>query len=350
VVIARDARADGAFYYSVRTTGVYCRPSCAARLPRPENVRFHATCKDAERAGFRPCKRCTPDRPSPLVQRVAKITTACRILENAEPTPALQELARRVGVSGYHFHRVFKQLTGLTPRQYAAAHRAKRLRQELAGGRPITQAIFNAGYSSSGHFYAHSNELLGMTPRHYRAGGAHTQIRFGVGSCSLGAVLVACSDRGVCAILLGEDADELAQDLRNRFPNADLVRGNAAFDRLVATVVSLVEAPGTSVMLPLDVRGTAFQQRVWQALCKIPVGTTASYSEIAKRIGAPNAVRAVARACAANPLAVAIPCHRAVRSDGSLAGYRWGVERKRALLARENHSGDCRSMKLSGKR
>jgi AraC family transcriptional regulator of adaptative response/methylated-DNA-[protein]-cysteine methyltransferase len=245
---------------------------------------------------------------------------------------------------------VFKQLTGLTPRQYAAAHRAKRLRQELAGGRPITQAIFNAGYSSSGHFYAHSNELLGMTPRHYRAGGAHTQIRFGVGSCSLGAVLVACSDRGVCAILLGEDADELAQDLRNRFPNADLVRGNAEFDQLVATVVSLVEAPGTSVMLPLDVRGTAFQQRVWQALCKIPVGTTASYSEIAKRIGAPNAVRAVARACAANPLAVAIPCHRAVRSDGSLAGYRWGVERKRALLARENHSGDCRSMKLSGKR
>jgi AraC family transcriptional regulator of adaptative response/methylated-DNA-[protein]-cysteine methyltransferase len=334
-VAARDPEADGAFYYSVRTTGVYCRPSCAARLARPENVRFHATREDAEKAGFRPCKRCKPDQPPRIEQKAAKVTAACRIIEQAETAPVLEELAQRVGMSAYHFHRVFKQITGLTPREYAAAHRAKRVRKELGRSGTVTEAIFDAGYNSNGRFYEKSNAVLGMTPGNYRAGGANTEIRFAIGECSLGAILVAKSDRGVCAILLGDDPDTLARDLQDRFPRARLIGGDRGFEQLVARVVGLVETPAMGLGLPLDVRGTAFQQRVWQALREIPAGSTASYTEIAKRIGAPKAVRAVAQACAANPLAVAIPCHRVVRNDGGLSGYRWGVERKRALLEKE---------------
>ena len=334
-VAARDPAADGTFYYSVRTTGVYCRPSCAARLARPENVCFHATRGDAEKAGFRPCKRCKPDQPSRLEQYAAKVTAACRTIEQAETSPGLEDLAQLAGVSAYHFHRVFKQVTGLTPREYAAAHRANRVRQELGRSGTVTQAIFDAGYNSNGRFYEKSNAVLGMTPGNYRAGGANTEIRFAVGQCSLGAILVAASDRGVCAILMGDDPDTLARDLQDRFPRARLIGGDRGFEQLVAKVVGLVETPAMGLGLPLDVRGTAFQQRVWQALREIPAGKTASYTEIAKRIGAPKSVRAVAQACAANPLAVAIPCHRVVRNDGGLSGYRWGVERKRALLEKE---------------
>ena len=334
-VVARDHAADGAFFYSVKTTGVYCRPSCAARRARPENVRFHATREDAESAGFRPCKRCRPDAPSSAEQYAAKVTEACRILEQSETAPGLKRLARRVGVSAYHFHRMFKRVTGLTPRQYAAAQRAQRVRAELGRSGSVTQAIFEAGYNSSGRFYEKSNAVLGMTPRAYRAGGASTEIRFAIGECSLGSILVASSTRGVCAIFLGDDPLALARELENRFPHARLIGGDRNFEQLVAQVVGLVEAPGVGLGLPLDVRGTAFQQRVWQALRAIPAGATASYAEIANRIGAPKSVRAVAQACAANAIAVAIPCHRVVRSDGGLAGYRWGVERKRTLLARE---------------
>jgi AraC family transcriptional regulator of adaptative response/methylated-DNA-[protein]-cysteine methyltransferase len=342
-VVARDAKADGTFYYSVGTTGVYCRPSCAARLARPENVRFHATCADAERAGFRPCKRCKPDQASLAEQYAAKVTEACRIIEASETVPTLDALAARVGVSSFHFHRVFKQLTGLTPRAYAAAQRDQRLRQELGSdehGRShrsgsITEAIFDAGYNSNARFYEKSNAVLGMTPTNYRAGGANTEIRFAIGECSLGAILVAQSERGVCAILLGDDPDALARDLQDRFPRANLIGGDRNFEQLVARVVGLVEAPQLGLDLPLDVRGTAFQQRVWQALREIPAGQTASYTEIARRIGSPKSVRAVAQACAANMLAIAIPCHRVVRHDGGLSGYRWGVERKRALLDKE---------------
>jgi AraC family transcriptional regulator of adaptative response/methylated-DNA-[protein]-cysteine methyltransferase len=337
-VCARDAQADGSFYYSVQTTGVYCRPSCAARPALPENVRFHASTADAERAGFRPCKRCKPTQASPVAHHAALVTEACRIIEAAETPPTLDELAARVGMSAHHFHRIFKQATGLTPKAYGAAQRARRVRSELAApvaGSSVTDAIFNAGYNTASRFYEEADGVLGMTPTRYQAGGNQVTIRFAIAQCSLGAILVAQSARGVCAILLGDDAQLLAQDLQDRFPQAHLVGDDRSFDALVARVVAFVEAPGLGLGLPLDVQGTAFQQRVWQALQAIPAGETASYAEIAQRIGSPTAARAVAQACAANALAVAIPCHRVVRNDGALSGYRWGVERKQALLERE---------------
>jgi AraC family transcriptional regulator of adaptative response/methylated-DNA-[protein]-cysteine methyltransferase len=335
-VVARDPAVDGKFVYSVRTTGVYCRPSCAARPARPENLQFHASCADAERAGFRPCKRCRPGQPSLVEQRAAKVAAICKVIEQAETVPSLKELAAHAGMSTYHFHRVFKAATGVTPKAYATAHRASRVRKALDRSGTVTDAIYGAGYNSGGRFYEKSNEVLGMTPSSYRAGGASTEIRFAVGECSLGSILVATSERGVCAILLGDDPDALARDLQDRFPRADLIGADKAFEEVVAKVVGFVETPGLGLDLPLDVRGTAFQQRVWQALGKIPAGSTASYTEVARRIGSPQSVRAVASACAANTIAVAIPCHRVVRTDGSLSGYRWGVERKRALIEKES--------------
>jgi AraC family transcriptional regulator of adaptative response/methylated-DNA-[protein]-cysteine methyltransferase len=337
-VVAHDAGADGSFLYSVKSTGVYCRPSCAARLPRPQNVQFHGTRADAEKAGFRPCRRCKPDQPSLVEQHAAKVAQACRLIEESEQAPNLQSLATRANLSPYHFHRVFKAVTGVTPKAYASAHRARRVREQLGRGGSVTAAIYDAGYNSNGRFYAESDRVLGMTPSRYRAGGVDSAIRFAVGECSLGAILVAASDRGICAILIGDDPDALARSLQDQFPNAELIGADHAFEELVAQVVGFVEAPALGLDLPLDVRGTVFQQRVWQALREIPVGSTASYSDIATRIGAPKSVRAVAGACAANALAVAIPCHRVVRHDGNLSGYRWGVERKRTLLAREAHA------------
>jgi AraC family transcriptional regulator of adaptative response/methylated-DNA-[protein]-cysteine methyltransferase len=334
-VVARDARADGSFVYSVRTTGVYCRPSCGARRPLPENVAFHATTADAERAGFRACKRCRPGDVPLAARHATTVADLCRLIENAERMPTLDALATHAGWSAHHLHRTFKAVTGLTPRAYAAAHRAQRLRAQLGRGASVTDAIYDAGYNSSGRFYAEADRVLGMTPSSFRAGGADADIRFAVGACSLGSILVAASARGVCAILLGDDPDALLRDLQDRFPRARLIGGDAKFEELVARVVAFVEAPRIGLDLPLDLRGTAFQQRVWQALRAIPPGETTSYSEIAQRIGAPKSVRAVAGACAANALAVAVPCHRVVRNDGALSGYRWGVERKRALLDRE---------------
>jgi AraC family transcriptional regulator of adaptative response/methylated-DNA-[protein]-cysteine methyltransferase len=331
----RDRGADGAFYYSVLTTGVYCRPSCAARLPRRANVAFHATCQEAEAAGFRPCKRCRPNE-EPLAERHASVVAqACRQIEDAEEAPSLDALARSAGMSRFHFHRVFKAITGVTPKAYAAAWRARRVRDELAQRTTVTEAIYGAGFNSSGRFYAASSDLLGMTPSAFRAGGDGTSIRFAVGECSLGSILVAATDKGICAIQFGDDPDALVRDLQDRFPKALLVGGDGRFEHLVAEVVGLVEAPAQGLDLPLDLRGTAFQQRVWQALRAIPIGSTASYAEVAERIGQPKAVRAVAQACGANPIAVAIPCHRVVRTDGAPSGYRWGAERKRTLLARE---------------
>lgn len=332
-VIARDPATDGNFYYSVATTGVYCRPSCGARRPRPENVRFYSSPAAAQAAGFRPCKRCRPDRPGG--RQAATVTAACRIIEAAEQMPTLGELAARVNLSPHYFHRLFKRSTGLTPRQYAAAHRERRLREGLGSGSAVTDAIFDAGYNTSSRFYERSQDVLGMTASQYRAGGADARIRFAVGDSSLGAILVARSERGVCAIFLGDDPDALVCALQDQFPRAELIGADRGFEALVAQVVGSVEAPGRGLDLPLDVRGTAFQQRVWQALREIPPGETASYSDVARRIGAPRAVRAVARACAGNRIAIAIPCHRVVRQDGSLSGYRWGVERKRALLEKE---------------
>jgi AraC family transcriptional regulator, regulatory protein of adaptative response / methylated-DNA-[protein]-cysteine methyltransferase len=335
LVAARSAAADGTFFYSVKTTGVYCRPSCTARKARPENVRFHSTRQEAEQAGFRPCRRCTPDQPPRSEQHAAMVTEACRFIEASQDGPSLEELASHAGVSPFYFHRIFKALTGLTPRAYAAAHRGERVRKELARARTVTSAIYESGYNSNGRFYGESEQVLGMTPTVYRAGGANTDIRFAVGECSLGSILVASSELGVCAIFLGDDPHTLARELQDRFPRATLIGGDAEFEQLVAQVVGFVEAPQVGLDLPLDVRGTVFQQRVWQALREIPAGSTASYTDIAARIGSPKSVRAVAQACAANPVAVAIPCHRVVRTDGGLSGYRWGVERKRTLLRRE---------------
>ncbi|RYU62546.1 bifunctional DNA-binding transcriptional regulator/O6-methylguanine-DNA methyltransferase Ada [Methylolobus aquaticus] len=334
-MLARDPAADGRFVYSVKTTGVYCRPSCPSRRPNRRNVHFYGSRAEAERAGFRPCRRCRPDE-SALAERQAKtITAICRQLETANEIWTLAELAAQAGMSRYHFHRVFKSVTGLTPKAYAAAHRARRVRSELARSGSVTEDIYEAGYNSSGRFYEASQSILGMTPSRYRAGGADTEIRFALGACSLGSILVAMSPHGVCAIALGDDPESLVRDLQDRFPKARLVGGDEAFERLVARVVGFVEAPAVGLELPLDIRGTAFQQRVWQALRDIPLGTQESYGEIARRIGTPKAARAVAGACAANTLAVAIPCHRVVRTDGDLSGYRWGIARKAELLRRE---------------
>ena len=297
----RDRAADGVFYYSVLTTAVYCRPDEAALAER------HA----------------------------AAVAQACRSIEQADEMPSLDTLAAGAGMSRFHFHRVFKAQTGVTPKAYADAHRAARVRAELARSDTVTEAIYGAGFNSNGRFYATSTDLLGMTPSEFRAGGDGAAIRFAVGECSLGSILVAASGKGVCAIQFGDDPDALVRGLQDRFPKARLVGGDKAFEQLVARVVGLIEAPANGLDLPLDVRGTAFQRQVWQALRDIPAGTTASYAEIAKRIGRPKAVRAVAQACGSNDIAVAIPCHRVVRTDGELSGYRWGIARKRALLERD---------------
>jgi AraC family transcriptional regulator of adaptative response/methylated-DNA-[protein]-cysteine methyltransferase len=333
--VHRDENADGKFFYSVKTTGVYCRPSCAARRALRENVTFHDTCAEAERAGFRPCKRCQPNGPALEEQYAGKIAKACRLIAQAEERISLSSLAKRVGLSAFHFHRLFKRIVGVTPKAYAGAHRAELLRRALPRRGSVTDAIYAAGFKSSGRFYAKSSEMLGMTPNRFRRGGAGESIHYAVAKCSLGLALVAASGQGVCSILLGDGRDELVRDLQVRFPRARLVPGDRKFERVVANVIRVIEEPNATVKLPLDVRGTAFQQRVWQALREIPTGETTSYTEIAKRLGTPKAVRAVAGACAANALAVLVPCHRVLRSDGQLSGYRWGVERKRALLKRE---------------
>lgn len=334
-VCDRDAGADGRFWYAVRTTGIYCRPSCVSRMPRRENVSFHASPAAAEAAGYRPCKRCRPQESAPGARHAAAIARACALIEQAETVPDLTRLAAAAGISRFHFHRLFKAHIGLTPRAYAAARQKERVRAGLASGASVTTALHDAGFSSSGRFYAGAAQALGMTPATYRAHGTGQHIRYAVAPCSLGLVLVAATSRGICAITLGDDADSLVNDLQERFRAATLTPADAGFNAELAAVVTFVDAPAGGLALPLDIRGTAFQERVWQALQRIPAGHTASYAEIAAAIGQPQAARAVAAACAANHLAVAIPCHRVVRNDGSLSGYRWGVARKAALLARE---------------
>jgi AraC family transcriptional regulator of adaptative response/methylated-DNA-[protein]-cysteine methyltransferase len=331
----RDRAFDGKFLFAVRTTGIYCRPSCASRPAKRENVTFFETGAQAEKAGYRACKRCRPNKhgsPDPQVQAVSQ---ACERIEQAEEAPKLAALAASVGLSPHHFHRVFKAITGVTPKAYAVQTRARRAADMLRTAETVTEAIYDSGFNSSSRFYEGASARLGMTPGAVRRGGAGARIRFAVWQASLGAVLVAATDKGVCAILLGDDPEPLVRDLQDRFPRAELEGGDAEFERMVAQVVGLVEAPGQRLDLPLDIRGTAFQQRVWAALSAIPPGKTATYREIARAIGQPTAVRAVAQACGANPLAIAIPCHRVVRADGDLSGYRWGVERKRKLIDRE---------------
>ncbi len=332
-VQTRDSAAAGHFVYAVRTTGVYCQPGCKSRMAKRENVEFFDTPSSAEAAGYRPCRRCqakpADSRRSDLVAR------ACRLLETPDTPPSLDQLGAQLAISPFHLHRLFKAETGLTPKAYASAFRARRLRERLGEGGSVTEAIYDAGYNSNSRFYASAEQRLGMHPRDYKAGGAGATLHFALGQCSLGAILVAQSAKGICAILLGDDPQALLEQLQDQFPKARLIGGDADYERLVAEVVGFVEAPALGLELPLDVQGTAFQERVWQALRDIPVGSRVSYTDIAERIGAPKAVRAVAMACAANRIAVAIPCHRVVRRDGDLSGYRWGVERKRLLLERE---------------
>jgi AraC family transcriptional regulator of adaptative response/methylated-DNA-[protein]-cysteine methyltransferase len=331
----RDRTADGQFFFSVKSTGVYCRPSCPARRPKPENVAFYASAAAAEAAGFRACKRCHPDRPELWRQNADVVSEMCRVIEASDEIPDLDALARKAGFSPFHFHRLFKSITGVTPRNYALAHRAKRLREGLTNGSSVTAAIYGAGYGSTSRFYENSNEVLGMKPMEYRSGGINTEIRFAVGDSSLGKVLVASTERGVCAIFLDDAVEPMVEELKRRFPKAKLIGGDKDFEKLVAKVVAFVEAPKHGLDLPLDLQGTAFQQRVWNALREIPLGETRTYGDIAKKIGAPDAVRAVGTACGANHVSLAVPCHRVVGKTGALTGYRWGVERKKTLLERE---------------
>jgi AraC family transcriptional regulator of adaptative response/methylated-DNA-[protein]-cysteine methyltransferase len=335
-VQARDAAAEGRFVYAVKTTGVYGRPGSSARLPRRENVEFFDSAAAAVAAGYRASRRAVLQQTMAATRRATLVAQACLLIEAEVTPPSLEQLAAGVRVSPFQLHRLFKAETGLTPKAYAAARRARRLRDELkAPATAVTAAIYAAGFNSNSRFYEAADQLLGMRARDYRAGGTGAVIRFAVGQCSLGAILVAQSQRGICAILLGDEPDALVRELQDQFPKAQLLGGDAGFERLVAQVVGFIEVPALGLNLPLDVRGTAFQQRVWQALREIPAGATVSYTQIAERIGAPSAVRAVARACGANRIAVAIPCHRVVRRDGDICGYRWGVARKRALLQRE---------------
>ncbi len=331
----RDAGADGVFWYSVRSTGVFCRPSCGARPALRKNVAFHDSREEALGAGFRPCMRCKPEQPPLAERQAALVAEACRLIDAAEEAPDLDSLAAAVGVSRFHFHRVFKAVTGITPKAYAQARRARRVQAGLTRQATVTEAIYDAGFNSSGRFYASSPAVLGMTPTAFRAGGAGAVIRFAIAACSLGAILVASTAQGICAILIDDDPDFLVRDLQDRFPKAELIGAEAEYEQVVSRVVGMVERPEIGLDLPLDVRGTAFQQRVWQALRGIPAGRTVSYAELAELVGLPKGARAVAGACAANALAVAIPCHRVVRNDGSISGYRWGVDRKAALLDRE---------------
>lgn len=339
-IVARDQAADGLFWYSVCTTGIYCRPSCPSRRANPRNVRLHDTLNSARSTGFRACKRCNPDGLSLEASNSSIVERACRMIEQRLEELSLTELASAFDRSASHFHRLFKSKTGLTPKEYASANKAAKIRTSLGDGNSITSAIYDAGFNSSGRFYDNSINILGMKPSRYRAGGTNEEIRFAVGQVFLGSVLVASSNKGIVSILLGDEPEKLVRDLQDRFPKALLVGADNDYEELVSKVVGFVERPELGLDLPLDIRGTAFQQRVWRALQGIPIGKTVSYAEVAERIESPSAVRAVARACAANNLAIAIPCHRVVRNNGSLSGYAWGVERKRALLDRESSGGN----------
>lgn len=334
-VTARSSAEHGRFVYAVRTTGIYCRPTCSSRRPRRQNVLFFDTHAEAEAKGFRPCRRCSPANAQPPVSTVERLRRACQLIEAADDRPALHAIAAAAGLSPFHFHRVFKKVLGMTPREYVAATSEERLRRSLQRGVPVTHAIYDAGFGSSSRVYETADQALGMTPGAYRAGAPGLAIHYSITRCSLGDLLVAATSRGVCAIELGAGPAVLLGRLCARFPKAEIVADGQSLKTWVESVTRFIDAPRHNLELPLDIRGTAFQRLVWKSLRRLRVGTTVTYAELARRIGRPRAVRAVARACASNVLAVAIPCHRVIRGDGELSGYRWGARRKRVLLARE---------------
>jgi AraC family transcriptional regulator of adaptative response/methylated-DNA-[protein]-cysteine methyltransferase len=339
-VVERNRAYDGEFVFAVRTTGVYCRPSCPARRPRRENVRFFERPAQAEAAGFRPCQRCHPDQATPPEPNLALMQAVCRaIVEQGQRPPTLEELGRQFGMSPFHLQRTFKRIVGVTPKQYAAAHRAEQLKRQLKEKATVTEAIYEAGYSSGSSAYGEATAHLGMTPAAYRSGGPATTITYSIVPCPLGYLLVAATPNGLCAVRLGDTAQALADTLTGEFPAASVQPDDGHLTPWLASIQDYLTGAQPHLDLPLDVRATAFQRRVWQALQAIPYGSTRSYREVAEAIGQPTAARAVARACATNPVALVVPCHRVVREDGSLSGYRWGIERKETLLALEAQFG-----------
>lgn len=336
VLLERQQVADPPFIYAVKTTGIYCRPGCASRLPKRDNVSFFSNVQAAREAGFRPCKRCQPDDEG-VDKNAALIKTACRFLDEAEAPISLKLLAETIGLSAHHFHRLFKAKVGITPRQYLAERRRQRLQTTLHHSGSVTVSLIDAGFNSSSRFYEHTDNLLGMTPSQFKKRAAGLTIRFSIiAQPVLGFILVAVTERGICSIDIGNDPEQLQQSIIERFANATLSENDPLLSEWITQILNLIKHPGQPSNLPLDIIGTAFQQQVWEILRRIPAGETATYSQIAEVLGKPKAVRAVAKACASNNLAIAIPCHRVIKKNGDLSGYRWGIDRKRLLLEQES--------------
>jgi AraC family transcriptional regulator of adaptative response/methylated-DNA-[protein]-cysteine methyltransferase len=343
VALNRDTSMDGLFVIAVRTTGIYCRPSCPARRPKRENVTFLESCEEAEAAGYRACKRCKP-REAGADNRPELVRRACDYLETEpEADVSLREVSRSLGVGAEYLRRLMKRTLGVTPRQYAEAHRVGRLKGHLRDGASVTRALYDAGYPSSNRLYESAPDHLGMTPATYRRGGRGMHIRYGMADCTLGKLLVGATDRGVCAVQLGDSEAQLEQSLGREFPAAARQRTGEGVDGWLQEIVGFLDGRQVRLDLPVDVQATAFQIRVWRALRDIAYGEQRTYSDVARTIGRPKAVRAVANACAANPVALIIPCHRVVRKDGSLGGYGWGAERKKALLAMESRKLEAKA-------
>jgi len=337
-VLSRRQEADGQFLYAVKTTGIFCRPTCPSRRPRQKNVEYFPNCAAAEQAGYRPCQRCRPTAASADERQVVAIRKACALLDKTDEPLSLDQLAKAVGMSRSYFHRTFTRLVGVRPKEYADARRLEKLQDELTEGTPVTDAIFEAGYGSSSRVYEKAHQNLGMTPAQYGAGGRDQTIRFATADSDLGPVVVAATDRGICSIELTDASEDGLQRVRSRFPAATLEEDSSQLGSWLQAIVRFIEVPTRGLELPLDIQGTAFQRRVWKALLEIPTGSIATYGEVARSMGEPTAARAVANACGANPVALAVPCHRVVRGDGSPGGYRWGAKRKQLLLEREGET------------
>lgn len=334
-IVQRNKEADGYFFYGVKTTKIFCRPGCSSRLPKIDNVVFFDTTEKAKESGYRPCKRCNPEDQDPNKNLRNKIIKLCQEIEKAEIEPSLEHLAKLVHLSPSYLQRLFKDIVGVTPKEYAVSNKMKQFKINLKENDSITSAIYESGFTSSSRAYEKLSDRMGMTPSSFKSGGKGVQIKYGIASCSLGWVLVGKTGKGICCIELGDSPDQLQELVQKDFPNADLKESSDEFSNLLQDVVNLIEHPNKKIDLPLDFQGTAFQEKVWKALMKIQSGQTMSYSELADKIGNPKAVRAVAKACTSNKIAVAIPCHRVVKKNGNINGYKWGIQRKKKLLERE---------------